>query len=28
LTIPEHWRYEHRVYARGWYDRFGCWHRY
>jgi hypothetical protein len=26
--IPEHWRYEHRVYARGWYDRFGCWHRY
>ena len=22
------WRYERRVYARGWYDRLGCWHRY
>ncbi|MBV8514926.1 MAG: hypothetical protein JO260_06465 [Acidobacteria bacterium] len=20
-----HWRHE---YVRGWYDRFGCWHRY
>jgi hypothetical protein len=26
--VPDHWRYEHRVYARGFYDRFGCWHRY
>lgn len=22
---PHYWRHE---YARGWYDRFGCWHRY
>jgi hypothetical protein len=21
-------RFEHRVVVRGWYDRFGCWHRY
>lgn len=26
--VPDHWRYERRVYARGFYDRFGCWHRY
>ncbi len=26
--VPDHWRYEHRVYARGFYDRFGCGHRY
>jgi hypothetical protein len=24
-----YWRYErHEAYARGWRDRFGCWHRY
>jgi hypothetical protein len=24
-----YWRYERReAYARGWRDRFGCWHRY
>jgi len=26
--VADYWRYEHRVYARGFYDRFGCWHRY
>jgi hypothetical protein len=24
-----YWRYErHEAFVRGWYDRFGCWHRY
>jgi hypothetical protein len=24
-----YWRYErHESFVRGWYDRFGCWHRY
>jgi hypothetical protein len=25
---PSYWRYRHEVVVRGWYDRFGCWHRY
>ncbi len=26
---PSYWRYQrHEVYVHGWYDRFGCWHRY
>jgi hypothetical protein len=25
----EYWRHERReAFERGWYDRFGCWHRY
>ena len=26
---PAYWGYHrHEVFVHGWYDRFGCWHRY
>jgi hypothetical protein len=27
-SVPGYFRYRNEVVVHGWYDRFGCWHRY